>query len=276
MATFFEVLERMNPGSDRSGLPAWFSTHPIPQDRVVVVRAQASDLQRRLGLQRPKIEREAYLKRIDGIAYGEDPRQGYVAEGMFFHPDLRFQFPVPADWEVSNTPTQVQLVSKAEDAIIVLMVARGSSSKEAARAFVTQTRASVKRAEAREVNGFISERLVSDIRTDKGVLRVMSYFIQKDKSIYMFHGVTSPALFQKKEGVFDSIMGQFRELTDPAKINVRPHHLRVRTVASTDTLENALRFLGVPEKQLKETVLLNGGVPTQRITANGLLKVIED
>ncbi|HTP06450.1 MAG TPA: hypothetical protein VMM54_14990 [Nitrospirota bacterium] len=104
----------------------------------------------------------------------------------------------------------------------------------------------------------------------------MSYFIQKDKSIYMFHGVTSPALFQKKEGVFDSIMGQFRELTDPAMINVRPHHLRIRTVASTDTLENALRFLGVPEKQLKETVLLNGGVPTQRITANGLLKVIED
>jgi hypothetical protein len=36
MANFFETLERMNPGSDRSGLPGWFSTHPSPVDRVQV------------------------------------------------------------------------------------------------------------------------------------------------------------------------------------------------------------------------------------------------
>ncbi len=275
MATFFEVLERMNPGSDRSGLPSWFSTHPSPEDRVQAVRGQATDLQRSLNLQRPRIDREEYLRTIDGIAYGEDPRQGYVAEGVFFHPDLRFQFPVPADWKVSNTPTQVQMVSKAEDALILFSLAKGSSSKDAAKTFVTQTKASVIRADALEVSGFYSQRLISDIRIDQGVLRVMSYFIQKDKSVYVFHGVTSTNLFQKNQGLFDSTMRQFRELTDPRRIHVQPDRLRIRTAGTTGTLENGLRSLGVPEKHLKETVLLNGAVPTQKIAANSLLKVVE-
>ena len=275
MATFFEALERMNPGSDRSGLPGWFSTHPSPEDRVQVVRAQAVNLQRSLNLQHPRVDKEGYLRRIDGIAYGEDPRQGYVAEGMFFHSNLRFQFPVPADWKVSNTPTQVQMVSKAEDAAIVFTVARGPSPKDAARTFVTRTKASVTQADTLEVSGFVSQRLISDIRTDNGALRVMSYFIQKDESVYMFHGVTSPGLFQKKQGLFDGTMRQFRELTDPGKLNVQPDRLRIRTAGAADTLENSLRSLGVPEKELKKTVLLNGGVPTRRIAANSLVKVVE-
>ena len=49
LASFFETLERMNPGSDRSGLPGWFSTHPSPQDRVQVVRVRAKEWQERLG-----------------------------------------------------------------------------------------------------------------------------------------------------------------------------------------------------------------------------------
>jgi predicted Zn-dependent protease len=275
LATFFETLERMNPGSDRSGLPAWFSTHPSPEDRVQAVRSRALDLQRSLNLQNPKVVRQAYLKSIDGIVFGEDPRQGYVADGVFFHPDLRFQFPVPADWKINNTPTQVQMGSKAQDALILFSLAKGSSSKEAARTFVAQTKASVINTDGLDVSGFSSQRLVSDLRTDQGTLRVMSYFIQKERTVYVFHGVTSRNSFQKYQGLFDNTMRQFRELTNPKRINVQPDRLRIRPAGRADTLENGLRSLGVPEKQLKETVLLNGGVPDRRIAANTLLKVVE-
>jgi len=49
LASFFESLERMNPGADRSGLPSWFSTHPSPEDRLKAVRAQAKEWQARVG-----------------------------------------------------------------------------------------------------------------------------------------------------------------------------------------------------------------------------------
>ena len=276
MAAFFESLERMNPGSDRSGLPAWFSTHPSPEDRVQAVRARAVDLQRSLNLQQPKVNRQGYLRTIDGVVFGEDPRQGYVTEGMFFHPDLRFQFPVPADWKVNNTPMQVQMVSKAQDAIILFSMAKGSSSQDAARTFVAQTKASVIKTDGLDVSGFSSQRVISDLRTDQGSLRVMSYFIQKERTVYVFHGLTPLNSFQKHQALFNNTMRQFRELTDPRRINVQPDRLRIRPVGRADTLENGLRSLGVPEKRLKETVLLNGGVPNQRIAANTLLKVVDE
>jgi len=73
MAGFFETLQRMDPQSDRSGMPAWFATHPSPEDREKAIRAQSQQAQRQMGVTRPRIEREAYLRAIDGLVYGQDP-----------------------------------------------------------------------------------------------------------------------------------------------------------------------------------------------------------
>ncbi|RPJ36641.1 MAG: peptidase M48, partial [Deltaproteobacteria bacterium] len=121
LASFFESLERMNPGSDRTGLPSWFSTHPSPEDRLQAVRIQAQEWQRRLGGRDLRVNREEYLKRIEGLSYGEDPRQGYEADGVFYHPELRFQFSVPAKWKMSHTPASVQITSEQKNALILLV-----------------------------------------------------------------------------------------------------------------------------------------------------------
>src|SRR4030042_711542 len=118
MANFFETLERMNPGSDRSGLPGWFSTHPNPVDRVQVVRARARNWQQKLNQKDPRINQDAYLREIDGLIFGDDPRQGYVADNIFYHPGLRFRFPVPSQWKLNNTHTQVQMVNEGQDALL--------------------------------------------------------------------------------------------------------------------------------------------------------------
>ncbi|MCJ7595589.1 MAG: M48 family metalloprotease, partial [Desulfobacterales bacterium] len=104
LAHFFETLEKMNPGSDRSGLPGWFSTHPNPENRVQAVRARSMEWRQRLGKGDLEVRREEYLRLMDGLVFGEDPRQGYVEEGVFYHPELRFQFPVPQDWKLNDTP----------------------------------------------------------------------------------------------------------------------------------------------------------------------------
>jgi predicted Zn-dependent protease len=275
MAHFFETLEQMNPGSDRSGLPGWFSTHPNPEDRVQAIRVRAKEWQEKLSLKDPKVDRESYLRKIDGLVFGDDPRQGYVAENVFYHPLLRFQFPVPVRWKVNNRPSQVQIVSESQDAIILFFMTVGTSSREAARAFVSKNNALVLRADAILVNGLPSQRLISDIRTQRGILRVMSYFIEKDRKIYVFHGLTSIDRFQGYGALFDNTMKQFRDLTDPKRIDVKPDRIRIRATKSSDTLENGLHSLGVPNEKLKEMVLLNGGEFKQIIQANTLVKVVE-
>jgi len=275
MANFFETLERMNPGSDRSGLPGWFSTHPNPEGRIQAVRARVKEWQQKLSSRDLRVNRDDYLKEIDGLIYGDDPRQGYVAENVFYHPVLRFQFPVPVKWKVNNSPSQVQMVNEAQDAIILFSLTNGASSREAARTFVSKTGALVVRSGAILVNGFSAQRLISDIRTQKGVLRLMSYFIEKDRKVYVFHGLTSVERFQNYGALFDNTMQQFKDLTDARRIDVKPDRIRIRSTRASDTAENTLRSFGVPNEKMKEIALLNGSYLNQVIPANTIIKVVE-
>jgi predicted Zn-dependent protease len=275
MANFFETLERMNPGSDRSGLPGWFSTHPNPEDRINAVKVRAKEWQQKLDIRDLKTNHESYLKEIDGLVFGDDPRQGYVVDHVFYHPDLRFQFPVPAKWKLNNRPSQVQMVSEAQDAVILFSATAETSSKEAARTFVSKSGIMVVRSDAIQVNGLPSQHVISEIRTQKGIYRLLSYFIEKGKKVFVFHGVTPSDRFQNYRTLLDGTMTQFRELSDPKRIDVKPDRIRIRTIKSSDTLENGLRSLGVQNEKLKEIALLNGGNLNQVIPSNTLLKVVE-
>ena len=275
MAAFFETLERMNPGSDRSGLPGWFSTHPSPEGRVQAVRAKAKEWQQKLDLTNPKVNRESYLRQIDGLIYGEDPRQGYIENDVFYHPVLRFQFPTPIKWKTNNRPSQVQMVSEKEDAILLFLLTNDPSPREAAQKFLSQTGGLVVKSEATLVNGLPAYMLNSDIQTQKGRFRVISCFIEKRRRIHAFHGLTSIERFQDYRKVFENSMLQFKELSDPRKIDVKPDRIRIHTVITSDTLENTLRSQGVPHEKMKEMILLNGGVPHQTVQANSLIKLVE-
>jgi len=233
MAKFFETLERMGASSDRTGLPSWFSTHPNPVDRIGAIQARAKAWQQKLGPRKLKIDRDAYLKQLDGLVFGEDPRQGYVENNVFYHPALRFQFPVPSNWKLNNTPSQVQMVGKRQEAVILFSITSGSSPIEAARKFIAKTEAFVIRSDGLTVNGLSSHRLISHLDTRRGPIRLMSYFIQKNNRIFVFHGFTSQALFQRYGSLFELTMGQSK-------------HFPILKKSMSNRIVSAFIPLGVP------------------------------
>ncbi|MGQ9638210.1 MAG: M48 family metalloprotease [Thermodesulfobacteriota bacterium] len=275
LANFFETLNRMNPSSDRSGLPGWFSTHPSPEDRIPLVRSGAKEWQKRLYYREYKVAQESYLKRIDGLVYGEDPRQGYVADQTFYHPILRFQFPVPNQWKVRNKPSQVEILNESGEALLLLTISHATSSREAARSFISKNRPLVIQSEPIELSGFSSYRILSEIRTQKGALRILSYFIEKDKKVFVFHGISSPGQFQNYLRTFKSTFHGFRDLQDPKRIEVAPHRIRIRQVRTSENIENFLLSHGVQKEKLKENILINGLTPDQRVFPHSWLKIIE-
>ncbi|HOS99734.1 MAG TPA: M48 family metalloprotease, partial [Acidobacteriota bacterium] len=128
MANMFVTLERLNPGSDRSGLPGWFSTHPNPPDRIAAIQRDAQVWRDKLAGTAFVTNRDGYLGRLEGLVFGEDPRQGYVEGQAFYHPQLAFQFPVPSGWKVNNTAAQVQLYARERDTATVKTVSADASA----------------------------------------------------------------------------------------------------------------------------------------------------
>lgn len=98
MADFFRVLQKMNMAESHGGIPTFLSTHPDPGDRYNAVNQKASEWQSTLSMPEWKVNQENYLRLIDGIVYGDDPRQGYVDGNVFYHPDLKFRFSFPSGW----------------------------------------------------------------------------------------------------------------------------------------------------------------------------------
>jgi predicted Zn-dependent protease len=280
MAGFFQTLERKGTESGQGELPGFLSTHPNPGDRFVTVGKLATEWKQKLNLSNPQVNRNTYLKRIEGLIYGEDPKQGYLENGVFYHPELKFQFSVPANWNYQNTPQQVQLAPKDGKALMMMTLAKGNSLQEAANGFLQQNGLQLLDSRDVNVNGLSALAVMADVRPQQGQqqqqpIRTVSYFIQYGQLIYLLLGVASTAEFGSYQPYFTNAQQSFRQLTDPAKINKKPERVQLRTARNATTLGQALRDNRVDPKRLEEMAILNGMKLTERLEAGTIFKVIE-
>jgi predicted Zn-dependent protease len=162
-----------------------------------------------------------------------------------------------------------------QDAIILFQIAEGNTPSDAANKFVTDSKASVVSSDGTTVNGLSAHKVISDISSDQGQLRVLSFFIKKGNNIFVFHGFTAQASFGQHQQTFQNTMIGFRNLTDQSKINVKPDKVVVKKVSTATTLEQALKSFGVADDKLNETALLNGMELSNSIAANTFIKYIE-
>ncbi|MFH1311942.1 MAG: M48 family metalloprotease [Candidatus Eisenbacteria bacterium] len=273
MASFFQTLERVNPGGN-GALPDWFSTHPNPENRIAAVNNATEEWRRRLDRTQYAVNRNDYLKVVDGIIYGDDPRQGYVEGDAFYHPTMEFTLPVPSGWRVTNTPAQVQVLSDKQDAVILLMLDGSGSVSQAADRFVQDAHAAVQSREHLVVNGLQAEKVVSRLVSEQDTLRAMSYFIAKGGAIYALHGLTGQTAFSQYSPTFSRTFGGFKNLDDPSKINVQPERLAVKTVTKAGSLRTLLKQFGTPESELENIAVLNGMQLEDNVSAGTLIKIV--
>jgi len=279
MALFFKTLERQSAGTEAAELPEFLSTHPNPADRYVAVNKLADDWKKKLNLNSPIVNRNSYLKRIEGLIYGEDPKEGYRENNMFYHPVLKFQFPIPANWNYQNTPQRVQLASKDGKALMMLMLVQGASLQEAANNITQQYKLVPVETRNITVNGLPAIYLLADQQPQQQgqpALRTLSYIIQYNGNFYHLIGVSTINDFNNYSASFSNTMQAFQPLTDPVKINKKPLRIRIRTVGTAMTLSKFLSQNNVPGARLEEHAILNGMQLTDNVPQGTLIKVIAE
>jgi predicted Zn-dependent protease len=266
MANFFAVLKNLQAAAGVN-IPEWQSTHPDPANRFENVHALADKYQAGIDRSSLKVNRDEYLALIDGMVYGEDPRQGFVENNNFYHPDLKFQFPVPANWQLQNTPQAVQMAESNGEAIMIMRLSSAETLQAAASAAVEEFQFTVVENANVNVNGNNAIAMISDIvqqaqgqttQTQAAPsLRVLSYFIQYNGLIYQLHGVAEVANFNKHYNTFANTMTNFRSLHDANKINRVPERIKITTVNSPMTMSQALQRANTPSDEYEALSILN-------------------
>ena len=282
MADFFSTLDRLSSQAGGEEVPTFLSTHPDPADREQKVAKLAADWKRKVKATDLEVNREDYLKMIDGIVYGEDPKQGFVENNVFYHPVLRFQFSVPSTWALQNTPQQVQMVPKDGRAVMMLTLAQGKSLDAAAQTAVQNYQVNVLESERSTINGLPAVVLIGDQQNEQQTqqaaqqsVRLIMCLIQHGEHIYNIVGASTQGDFNAYMQLFQSTMGSFRELSDQTKINKQAERVRVKTVPQDGTLAQALSSLRVDQKRTEEVAVLNGMDLNDRVERGMLIKVIE-
>jgi predicted Zn-dependent protease len=278
MADFFNTLKRMRDDSGQS-IPTFLSTHPDPADRYNKVKQMAEAKQAENPSKQYQVNRDAYLKMIDGIVYGEDPRQGYVENGVFYHPELKFQFPIPQAWRVNNLPIQVQMSPQDGKAMMTMDLAAGTDLNAAANEVIQKNELTVIEKSNVNVNGFSAIAMISEQKAtsangaESPTLRILTYLISFDGRIYKFHGLSNKVDFNRYFSDFQRTMKNFNRLTDPVKINKKPTVINIKTAKKTGTLKSVLESYNMTAASLEELSLLNGMELTEQVKAGTLIKV---
>lgn len=274
MAGFFNTLERNQVSSGAGELPEFLSTHPSPAGREAAVAELAEEWKTKLNLTDAKVNRNSYLKMLDGLVYGEDPKQGFVENRTFYHPELKFEFALPAEWSFQNTPQQVQMAQKEGKAMMTLTLVEGSSLQEASSSVLKQYVMELIDAEEITVNGLKVIRMEAGQQQQETIIKTLSYVIEHGGHYYNLMGITHTDSFNAFEPVFLASMNSFKELKDAEKLNRKPERIRLRTAPSDGSLQQILAGFNVAKDRLEEVSLINGMSLTDQVAKGTLIKVI--
>ncbi len=264
-AAFFTSLERITEQTG-SSLPSFLSTHPDPGEREQTIQRLSERWEQGATLE---VDQEAYFARIEGLVLGENPRQGFTRAGVFYHPDLKFRFPVPSGYQVINQPTQVAMVEPNQKAILLFGVAQDAkTAQEGATRLAAEEGIKAIDSGAASISGFPAYYVLADAETQSGTVRLLSYYLEYGGLVYTFLGYAAQQSFDGYRSTFETSIRGFERLTDPAILNIEPTRLNVVHVSRTGPFQSFLPA-SLPEQVTPETLAILNQVQLDEVVPSG-------
>jgi predicted Zn-dependent protease len=239
---FLATLGRLDATTDRAGVPNWLLTHPQPTDRVERIQTTVQTLEQTAGSREWTTDRDAYLRRIDGLVFGDDPREGVVRGREFLHPGLRFALRFPPGWDISNGKTQV--VAKQPGADVYMLLQAGQASPgESVRSLAVNGMA---RAGFRQLDGAPASisGLSAYVGTYEGAIQgigdavVRAAHISDGRTVYLVAGLAAAGTYPQVEGLFTASIRSFRSLTSAEAEAIRPNRVDLYVARAGDTWQS--------------------------------------
>ena len=228
----FATLARLS-GEEGARVPEWASTHPDPGNRVQAAQKKAAALPP-ASLANTRVNRNEFLRVLDGMMFGENPRLGYFRGSRFLHPDLRFEITLPTGWKSMNMPEAVVSQSPQGDAQFQLMLGQGTPA-QVLQQFLGQQGITVTQSGQTTINGLPAVSATFDGQTEGGVIKGIATALRYGDATYLMVGLATQQGLQRSGSAIEGSMRSFRALNDPALINVQPALVQLVTLPNAMT-----------------------------------------
>jgi predicted Zn-dependent protease len=263
--------QRVRGGTD--GTPEWASTHPDPASRV----QRALQVARQTGSTNTQRNAAVFLSQVDGILYGDDPKEGIISGSTFIHPAFRLQFTAPSGFGMENgtqavtiagSTGQAQFTSTAFNGelnayvrgLFQQMAGQGSSVPDLN---ITRT----------TINGIPAAYATTRATASQGNSLDVTIFAYQFGPTTAYHFlIATPA--GQGIGPFGSLVNSMRRISDQEASSVRTRRVRLVTVGRGDTVESLAARMAFDDLRLERFQVLNGLAAGARLSAGQKVKIV--
>ena len=274
MATVLSSLAAQNAldaqlqGRNDASMPQWASTHPDPASRVQNALQLAGG---GTGVN----NRDTFLTRVDGLLYGDDPKQGVIEGSTFIHPEMRLSFTAPHGFYMINSTRAVSVNGDAGKAQLSSAAYNGNLE-----AYVGQVFRALGGENSTLAPQSVQRTTVNGIPAMFGTARVANGQQQVDVVVFAYEFGPSQAYHFAAiapaggSGVFNPMFNSMRRITTAEAAQVIPRRLDVVTAGRGDsvaTLARRMAYTGAQEARFR---VLNGLSSTDQVVAGQKYKIV--
>jgi predicted Zn-dependent protease len=254
-----------------------FASHPDNDKRLQEVVAAAAKVEGRATGDAVNVE--AYLRRIDGLAFGSSRRQGMVRDNRFYHADFQFTMAFPQGWKVQNDPNQLLAASPDRNHVMLLTAQAPPAGLTNPRDFTLRGLGDrrLDRSENLTINGL--DAFTTIVRGDNspfGTASNVRYVVLYHNNLMWILRGASRAGSPAPEGdvLFTSAARTFRPLRSDEFRLAEPHRLRIVKAPANASIADLAARSPLTSYAVEQHRLINGLYPSGEPEAGALVKVV--
>jgi len=271
------TLDRIEDQASDRGVPNWLASHPAPADRVEKV--QAAIRQAKAGVTGfGTVDREGYLRRIDGMIHGDNPDQGVVRGSRFLHAGLRFAVDFPQGWDISNSASQVVAKQPGANVFVLLQLVERPTGRDIAEIALRSmqdagfSRIDGSRTTLNGLDAFVGTYQGS--MKDLGKVGVRAAHVAHGKSVFMIAGIAPAQGFEQADRDFGPSVRSFAPLTAAQAEAIRPNRIDLYTVRPGDTWQSIAESRGGNIVKPTTLAIMNGHAVNDQPRPGERLKIV--
>jgi predicted Zn-dependent protease len=236
MPEVFRVLDAVSKVEGVGRLPNWLSTHPDPGVRGQRIEQEVAALDG--DFSNAKVERDSYLERLDGMVFGDNPRDGYFQGNAFLHPDLRFRIDFPEGWETANQKDAVTAADPSGKAMVQVSTAEQGTRDEAEEKFFAEEGLTQDKTWEKKVHGLPASWSRFELNDQESDLRGTVAFVEHGDSIFQVMALSETAGWDDLKETLEETISSFSRLDDPKALQTRPYKVHVVRLKQDMTVES--------------------------------------
>ncbi len=250
----------------------YFSTHPATDQRVAKTKAES--------MQYPQTginNRDAHLKAINGMTYGDSERQGFARDNNFYHPELGLKFSVPQNFTIKNQPSQVIALDNKGSLIVFDMMGNkeGYAPLDYIRS-VWMKETQLQNLEEINVNGMkaATASFPGQINGENVVIRVVA-ISWKDRFARFQLAIPRGAKAALVEDIKKTTYS-FRNMSANEKKTIKPYSVKIIAAGVNDTVKTLAARMPFKEMAEERFRVMNAMAKGTEVQSGALYKIVSE